>query len=164
MLADEPIAYFITWTVYGTHLQGDQRGWRRWREGIQAPRRSLAKWRRERLKHDVLLSSPKQRSAVERTCECHCEHRGWDLWELNARTTHVHTVVTAVECAGNLVRDQLKANATRTLREAWPQFRDRPVWTVGGDWSCINSEDDLIQVCAYVREAQDRKGDELTGR
>ena len=53
-------------------------------------------------------------------------------------------------------RDQLKANCTRVLRERWPQFVDRPVWTTGGDWQCINSEDELEQVIVYVSEAQDR--------
>jgi hypothetical protein len=40
MNSDDPIAYFITWTVYGTHLQGDERGWRRRRKGISC--RNLA--------------------------------------------------------------------------------------------------------------------------
>ena len=44
----------------------------------------------------------------------------------------------------------------RGLREHWAVFRDRPAWTVGGDWECVNSEDDLETVCAYVRDAQDR--------
>ena len=28
---DEPLAYFITWTTYGTWLPGDSRGW--WQRG-----------------------------------------------------------------------------------------------------------------------------------
>jgi hypothetical protein len=50
----------------------------------------------------------------------------------------------------------LAAGRTRGLREPWAVFRDRRVWTVGGDWECVNSEDDLETVCLYVREAQDR--------
>jgi hypothetical protein len=50
----------------------------------------------------------------------------------------------------------LKANSTRGLRERWNQFCDRTVWTVGGDWECLNAEKDLETVCLYVREAQDR--------
>jgi hypothetical protein len=78
------------------------------------------------------------------------------MWAINGRSTHVHAVVTAARYSGKTVRDQLKANGTRGLRERWPQFRDRPVWTVGGDWVCINTEDDLEAACLYVREAQDR--------
>jgi len=156
MIADDPIAFFITWTVYGSRLQGDVRGWRRRRHGDQEPQPRLAEWRRERLKHEVMLLSPEQRVVVECECQRHCDYRGWHLWAANARSTHVHIVVTAAGYSGKTVRDQLKANGTRGLRERWPQFRDRAVWTVGGDWVCINHEDDLESICLHVREAQDR--------
>jgi REP element-mobilizing transposase RayT len=156
MNPDDPIAFFITWTVYGTHLQGDERGWKRRRKGEQRPQPRLAEWRRERLKHDVILLSDEHRTVVERECQKHCDHRGWRLWEVNARTNHVHVVVTAAGYPGKTVRDQLKANCTRGLREQWDVFNNRPVWTVGGDWECINNEDDFETVCLYVRDAQDR--------
>lgn len=159
MIVDEPLAFFITWTVYGSHLQGDEHGWRRRWHGEQRPQPQLAQWRWERLKHEVITLSPEQRGVVERECQRHCEHRSWHLWVVNARSTHVHAVVTASGCSGKTVRDQLKANGTRGLRERWTQFGDRPVWTVGGDWACINAEDDLEQVCVYVREVQDRPND-----
>ena len=154
MTADEPIAFFITWTVYGTYLQGDIRGWRRRRRGVQPPQPRLAEWRRARLRHNVVLLSPSQRLVVEQECRRHCNHRAWRLWAVNARTNHVHIVVTAPGYNGRTVRDQLKANCTRGLREQWPAFRDRPTWTLGGDWECINSEDDLEDVCRYVVEGQ----------
>jgi REP element-mobilizing transposase RayT len=153
---DEPFAFFITWTVYGTFLQGDDRGWRRRRKGQQLPQPKLAQWRRERLKHPVEPLADKQQSIVEQEIERHCEKRGWKLWAKSARTHHVHVVVTAPGYAGDTVRDQLKANATRGLREHWDSFRDRPVWTALGDWKCINSEDDLDTVVVYVNDAQDR--------
>ncbi len=153
---DDPLAFFITWTVYGSHLQGDDSGWRRRRNGYQPPQLRLADWRRRRLKYDLMLLSPDERRVVEAECERHCRHRRWHLWAVNARASHVHVVVTADGYSGKTVRDQLKANCTRGLRERWNQFRDRTVWTVGGDWRCINSEDDLETVCLYVRDAQDR--------
>jgi REP element-mobilizing transposase RayT len=155
MILNEPLAFFITWTVYGSHLQGDERGWRQRRRGDQPPQPRLSEWRRERLKHEVIMLSPDQRAVVERECRRHCDHRGWHVWAINARSTHVHVVVTAAEFAGKTVRDQLKANGTRGLRDEWAELCDRPVWTVGGDWQCINTEDDLEQVCLYVRDAQD---------
>jgi hypothetical protein len=62
------------------------------------------------------------------------------------------------------VRDQLKANGTRGLREQWPAFCDRPVWTFGGDWECVNGEDDLEAVILYVRDAQDGPRPSAGGR
>jgi hypothetical protein len=133
MAAGEPFAFFITWTIYGSHLQGDAPGWRRRRGGDLPPQPRLAGWRRERLKHDLMPLSAIQRTAVEHECLRHCEIRGWHRWAINARSTHVHVVVTAPEYSGKTVRDQLKANSTRALRERWTAYRDRPVWTVGGD-------------------------------
>ena len=156
MNSDDPIAFFITWTVYGTHLQGDERGWRRRRHGDQEPQPQLAQWHQERLTHPVILLTPEQRVIVGSESQRHCDHRGWRLWAVNARSNHVHAVVTALGYSGKVVRDQLKANCTRGLREQWTVFCDRPVWTVGGDWECINQEEDLATVCEYVLEAQDR--------
>jgi REP element-mobilizing transposase RayT len=156
MNADEPLSYFITWTVYGTFLQGDIRGWRKRSKGEQVPQPKLAEWRRERLKYSVQLLNHAQQAVVEQEIERHCEKRSWKLWTKSARTNHVHAIVTAMGYSGNKVRDQLKANATRGLREHWEQFRGRPVWTSLGDWECINTEHDLDSVILYVSETQDR--------
>ena len=126
MNSDDPIAFFITWTVYGTHLQGDERGWRERRHGDQEPQPRLAQWHRERLTHPVILLTPEQRVIVGSECQRHCDHRGWRLWAVNARSNHVHAVVTALGYSGKVVRDQLKANCTRGLREQWTVFCDRP--------------------------------------
>lgn len=154
---DEPLAYFITWTVYGTFLQGDERGWRKRRKGHQTPQPKLAQWNRERLTHEIRLLDKAQQGAVESEIEQLAMFRGWKVWAKNARTNHVHVVVTASGYSGKKVRDQFKANCTRVLRESWRQFIDRPAWTVGGDWQCVNDEDELEQVVVYVAEAQDRK-------
>ena len=152
----EPLAYFITWTVYGTFLQGDIRGWRRRRQGEQLPQPKLADWHHKRLNHSIQLLDNAQQTVVEQELERHCQIRGWKLWAKSARTNHVHAVVTAPGYAGDKARDQLKANATRGLREHWEEFRERPVWTALGDWECINTDDDLETVILYVNEAQDR--------
>jgi REP element-mobilizing transposase RayT len=157
MNLDDPLAYFITWTVYGTHLQGDEQGWIHRNEGHKAPQPNLVQWRKEKLKHPIILLNLEQRAAAEEECRRHCELRGWRVWALNARSNHCHIVVTSQKHSGAVVRDQLKANGTRRLREQWPIFQGRPVWTVGGDWKCINNEDDLETVCSYVLVAQDRK-------
>ena len=152
---DEPLAYFLTWTVYGTHFLGDPRGWRKGGMGELAPQPLLANWRAERLKHAVLLLDNAERNAVENEVQRLSAYRGWKCWAVAARTNHIHTVTTAPATSGAKVRDQFKANCTRVLRERSPQFADRPVWSVGGDWVCINREDDLETVILYVSEAQD---------
>jgi len=159
---DEPIAFFITWSVYGTHLQGTSNGWKKYGKGEMRPQPLLENWHRERLNHSIILLDQTQREVVSNAALHHCNHRNWRLWECNARTNHVHAVVTAIGQSGKVVRDQLKANCTRSLRERFAIFRERPVWTVGGDWRCINSESELHRVIEYARDAQDRKDRDIS--
>ena len=67
-------------------------------------------------------------------------------------------VVTAAGYAGDKVRDQLKANCTRGIREVDQQFADRPVWTTKGDVEFLETENDLALAIEYAGEAQDRMG------
>ena len=155
---DEPLAFFITWTVYGTFLQGDARGWRKWKVGMQIPKLHLAQWHADRLKHPVLLLNEFQRQIVKNEISRFCEWRCWKLWAHDARTNHVHVIVHAPGYKGSQVRDQIKANCTRVLRENSDEYKDRAVWTVGGDWQCLNDIDELNHAVLYVTVAQDRKG------
>ena len=153
---DDPLAWFITWTVYGTFLQGDQRWWRNKRKGSTPPQPLLEQWHRDRLNHDVVLLTDDLQTIVKKQVQRHCDHREWQLWACNPRINHVHVVVSTKGYTGKTVCDQLKANCTRGLRQKFPVFVDRPVWTVGGDWRNVNSEDDLQDVITYASEAQDR--------
>ncbi|QDT34822.1 hypothetical protein [Thalassoglobus polymorphus] len=153
---DDPLAFFITWTVYGTFLQGDERWWRS-RGGSRPPQPKLQQWHRDRLNHEIILLSDSQRELVASEIQRLSDFRGWKLWIANPRTNHVHVVVTAMNYSGKKVRDQMKANCTRGLREKYSEFVDRPVWSVNGDWKCINQEDDLEQAILYAGEAQARK-------
>lgn len=154
---DEPLAYFITWTSYGTHLQGESNGWWKHGEGPKQPESELAHWRSKKLVHSVISLNGEQRDHVTEEIRRLCNYRGWKLWACNVRSNHVHTVIHARGFLGSKVRDQLKANSTRVLRERWKECLGRPIWTEGGDWKCINEEDDLERVIQYVAEAQDRK-------
>ena len=152
-----PLAYFITWSVYGTHLQGHRKGWRKHGQPDSLAQPRLEAWHVSRLKHPILELDAEARHAVKTIVERHCLHRTWRLWGVNPRSNHVHVVVTAESYSGSSVRDQLKANATTALRNHHVAFLNRPVWAQGGDWDCINSEDALERAIHYVMEAQDLK-------
>jgi REP element-mobilizing transposase RayT len=157
----EPIAYFITWTSYGTWLPGDERGY--WRKGEWRPPNELFReMAASEMKETAFTLSPSDRKIVEKTIARHCEIRGWTLHTAKARTNHVHVVVTAPGYKPETVRDQLKAWCTRKLKPTNPG-RER-FWTEGGSRRCINHEDDLEAAIIYVNEAQDRKGPEIQAR
>jgi REP element-mobilizing transposase RayT len=154
--AGEPLAYFLRWTTYGTWLPGDDRGWRRKGEPeVQPANPFLVEMARSRMKEKEFTLSDEHQRLVKRTIQRHCELRRWTLHAVNARTNHIHVVVTAAGYRPETVRDQFKAWCTRALKEAGA-VRNR-FKTEGGRCDWINAEAGLESVATYVREAQDRK-------
>ena len=151
--AGEPIAYFITWTTYGTWLPGDERGW--WREGEHHAGNPLFReMAAAEMKEPAFSLPPGQRPVVEETITRHCEIRSWTMHAVAARWKHVHVVVTAPGYPPERVRDQFKAWCTRALKPRSPN-RQR-FWTEGGSCRFINHEEDLEAAIVYVKEGQDR--------
>jgi hypothetical protein len=120
------VAYFSTWTTYGTWLPGDDRGWfdggRGWREPDR--RREFAS--ALLMASDALILTPTQRRLVESVIAEHSAFRGWELHAVNCRTNHVHVVVSAGETPLSLPRTQYKAWSTRRLKELAQVAGDPP--------------------------------------
>ncbi|QDS88046.1 Transposase IS200 like protein [Rosistilla ulvae] len=154
---EEPLAYFVTWTCYGTWLPGDERGWHQWgKGGARPPCEPLQKFAKSQMKEPEFLLTVDNRQVVEATVEEHCKIRNWLLHEVSARSNHVHVIATASGYPPETVRDQLKAWCTRKLKASYPKREH--FWTEGASCRYINHEADLESAIAYVREAQDRKG------
>jgi REP element-mobilizing transposase RayT len=151
----DPITYFITWTTYGTWLPGDARGWRAWRRGPQEPSPHLNIWCRLQMSESAIVLTDSQRRSVEAGCLQHALVRQWVLHTVQARSNHVHLVVTA-DKPPKTVRDQFKANATRAIRESASPITQSHVWTRGGDCDVVDGDEELERVLQYVNEAQDR--------
>ena len=86
----EPLAYFLTWTTYGTWLPGDARGWVD--DRLRQPAPTLRQSAEATLSQSSVLLTKVQRSIVERTVREVCEHNGWQLWAVNCRSNHVHMI------------------------------------------------------------------------
>jgi hypothetical protein len=94
---DGPLAFFLTWTTYGTWLPGDERGWVAKPGQFREPDANLEQEDSRRMTQPAVTLDPKQRQLVERTIADHCQIRGWHLHVVNCLTNHVHVVVTAAE-------------------------------------------------------------------
>ena len=161
---DDPIAFFITWTCYGTWMPGDDRSWTKWHRGDQVPQPLLADWCRDQMSESAIVLDAEQRVIVEAAVREHCEKRHWTLHVVNCRTNHCHVVVSAPTYDGEQVRDQLKSCGKRRLkgrerrlgvieeclREHW--------WTRKGSVRCLFNDDSLAAATAYALEAQDAGG------
>jgi REP element-mobilizing transposase RayT len=148
----KPLAYLITWTTYGSWLPGDTRGWvEKGKAGIQEPDDPRQCAAQQQLLEAPVLLDGEQRGVVEATIRAHCEFRGWQIHAVNARSNHVHVVVTA-DVAPEAVMAQLKAWCSRRLNERGTP-RDH-WWTKHGGTKWINEEAYLQNAIGYVLERQ----------
>jgi len=178
----EPLAYFLTWSTYGTWLPGDERGWIEFGHGWQLPDAVRKLEAEASMTEDACRFDGGQRDVVERQIAETCKIRGWELHAVNCRSNHAHVVVTAAQ-APKIVRNQLKAWCTRRLKELEMkrrQSREDPRsrvglvsdastqarivsaglrehwWAERGSQRFINDSESLEAAILYVRDGQDK--------
>jgi REP element-mobilizing transposase RayT len=157
------LAYHITWTTYGTWLPGDSRGWiQSGTSGIQTPDEHRQRFAGLALAEEPVILAAHQRAIVQQTIADHCRIRNWTLHAVNARSNHVHVVVTANVDADEVMR-QFKAWCSRKLSddagltERVAARAGRRHWfTEGGDKEIIEDETYLDNAIRYVNEGQDQ--------
>ncbi len=153
----EPLAFFLTWTTYGSWLPGDDRGWSDDRGVLRAPSFRLAISAGHRLASSAVSLRLAQRELVVATITRHCQHRQWKLFAVACRSQHVHVVVSAPAYQPATVSQQLKTWAARALAaDATPARR---IWTRGCSRRRIYDERALQAVVQYVAECQDGPSD-----
>jgi hypothetical protein len=158
----EPLAFFLTWTTYGTWLPGDERGWTDKKMGKRGSEPRLVKYATGLLSEPPLTLSDSHRSIVFETIRDHCSIRKWVLHACNPRTNHVHVVVTAYGCHPKDVRVQFQSWCTRRLRESGLERKN--VWTENGSERYLNTESELEAAIIYTNESQDLKWKEYKNR
>ena len=155
-MTSEPLGFFLTWVTYGTWLPGDARGWVEYQHGWQLPDPILELESNALMTADACRLNEDQRLAVEAQLAETCQHRGWPLHAASCRTNHVHVVVSAARTRPKKIRSDLKAWATRCLKERFDSAREN-WWAERGSIRFLNSDSSLASAVAYVLEAQDRK-------
>ncbi len=174
----EPLAYFLTWSTYGTWLPGDERGWIQYGHGWQLPDAVRRLETEARMTEGACRFDGEQRDVVERQIAETCNLRGWVLHAVNCRSNHAHVVVSANQ-APKIVRNQLKAWCTRRLKELEVKRRlaedaSAPSpgvcegcireqgsirenwWAERGSQRFINDSQSLEAAILYVRDCQDQ--------
>ena len=156
----QPLGYLITIRTHGTWLHYDERGSmdRKHHHHYGAPKlkpnRAFEQQERSWLKHPPVTFSREQRLAVEEAIRKVCVERGYELHAVNARTNHVHTVVSA-SVKPELVMNAFKAYATRKLREMRLLPPEVKPWSRHGSNPYLWTEDELARAVDYVVNGQD---------
>ncbi|MGH9621680.1 MAG: transposase [Bryobacteraceae bacterium] len=156
------MAYLLTFSAYGTHLPGSEKGWvdaqhRMYGSPILAPNPTREAYWGEHLKETPWPLDAEARRIVLQTLRSVCHYREWTAHALHVRTTHVHAVVGGEATPERMLSDY-KAYATRALRDAFPQNRRRRYWTNhGGSTRYLWNEMSLRAAMEYVLNGQGEK-------
>jgi hypothetical protein len=157
----QPLAYFLTWTTYGTWLPGDARGWvsRRRRDGkvVEAPSAALESFARDLMTETPVILDLSMRGIADEGIRQACREFHWTIRALEVRSNHVHIVVTAGDAGPGKVMGVLKVRATQALNAlgAGPE-RDR-WWTKDGSKRILNSPASVAAAIRYVEEQNESR-------
>ncbi len=156
------LAYFITFSTYGTWLPGSAKGSVDDEHHVYGTPFVEGDAERERQAREAMTQSPYVMSERERTIVCQAlvelaRERGWDLLALHVRTNHVHLVVTAERDPDRLLSD-LKARASRNLTLAGFDDAKRRRWTRHGSTRHLFREE---EVEAKIRYTLDEQGERM---
>jgi REP element-mobilizing transposase RayT len=160
---DIPLAYLISFRSYGTWLHGDARGSTdRFHNRYRAPHiKPTPKWEelnKRSLKSDPVILNASQRASVKAAIQENCDKRGWTLHALNARTNHVHSVVSIGYLKPERALNAFKANATRHMRRDGNWNHEHSPWADKGSKRGLWSDRSVERAIDYVLNGQ---GDEL---
>ena len=156
---NQPLAYFLTWTTYGSWLHGDARGSvAPGANEVGTPTLRRDDYRREfevrRLSHAPVRITPAMRATLEKAIVETCDVRGWQLFAVNIRVQHVHAVVSAEGTEPERVLNSFKAWGTRYLRAEGLLPADSRLWTRHGSTRRLWTEDDVAAARSYVLDHQ----------
>ena len=150
-----PLAYFITFTCYGTWLHGDDRESVD-RHGHNVPGAPFVPaspgrhaYERSELAQPPYALDAARRRVVLATVKEVCAHRGWDLLAAHVRSNHVHVIVSGDAPPERMMND-LKAYASRRLNEAGCDPPGRARWTRHGSTVYLWTAAQLDEKVRYV--------------
>ncbi|MHC4865220.1 MAG: transposase [Planctomycetota bacterium] len=140
------IAYMITWTTYGTWLQGDERGFVK--KGITyPPNEPLAAANRRTLKKSPVTLTPTQRTIAHDAIVAKATQLNHILHALHVACNHIHLVIGFVGDPIGSVVSTYKNAAQVALRSTGLTGR---IWTKGFDKRYCFDQHALNQRIGYV--------------
>jgi REP element-mobilizing transposase RayT len=154
-----PLAYFITFSTYGTWLHGTEkeagsvgRKHNAYGEPFLSPDPERERDSARRMTDPPYLMSASARQVVRDSVVELCREKQWTLHALHARSNHVHVVVSADREPERLMSD-LKARASRELNRLHVDSQ-RKRWTRHGSTRCLFDEASVAAAVAYTLDEQ----------
>lgn len=146
------LGYMVTWTTYGSWLQGDKRGYVRKGEvlsGSEGLERANKKMRR----NGTVKLGKKEREIIRRAILAEGERIGERILAVSVGSKHVHVVIAADGKTISKVVSRLKCAA---YYEAQKDGAGRRLWTRGYDKRLCLDEQSLVARIRYVETHRGR--------
>ncbi len=145
------LAFMITWTTYGTWLQGDERQYVK--KGKTLPANdSLAKSNKESLAKAPVKLSKTQRKIVAEAILAKAERYSHKILALAVCSDHIHVLVGYTPFSIGRIVAHYKNAAQAALRECGISGR---VWTKGFDKRYCYDDESIERRIAYVNAHND---------
>ena len=152
------LAYLLTFSTYGTHLPGSEKGWvdaqhRLSGSPLRSHNPSRETYWRSRLKESPWTLESQARLLTLQAILSVCIHRKWIAHAVHVRSTHVHAVIWAEVKPERMLSD-FKAYATRALRSTVGMPQRSRYWTHHGSTRYLWNEISLKAAIEYVLNGQ----------
>ena len=157
-MPDDPLAYFITFSTYGTWLHGQAPGSvdrkhnqidMPWLEPDPQQRRA----KRDKMTQEPYLLDESRRAVVRDAIIEECRFRKWNLLALHVRSNHVHLVVAA-DREPELVMRSCKSQASKRLNDAGLDEPQRKRWTTHGSTKYLWTAEKVFASVDYTLHKQ----------
>jgi len=140
------LGYMVTWTTYGSWLQGDARGYVK--DGkILGENKGLEQANRKMLTGDRFKLKKEQREVARRAILLEAERIGEKILAISVCSNHIHVVIGKGGNSVDKVVNRFKSAAYYALRENGVEER---VWTRGYDKRFCFDENSLAERIKYV--------------
>ena len=147
------LGYMVTFTTYGTWLQGDERGWVK-KGSVYEGNTELHKVNEGHMKGKAVRLGKREKEIVQEAICKKAETSGEKILAISVWSNHVHIVQ---EYSGRPVEETVRIYKNTTSAALKRSGFEGKVWTRGFDKRFCFSEEDLRVRIDYVNEHGGRK-------
>ncbi len=141
------IGYMITWTTYGSWLQGDKRGYVKNGQVLE-PNEKLKSANQKQQKYQTVRLNSKQRQIVEKAILEEAKRINHKIFAITVCPNHVHIVASVSKESIEKAVHRYKYSATLTLRKFGTQGK---IWSKDFDKRFCFSDKELETKVRYVQ-------------
>ncbi|MFA5424163.1 MAG: transposase [Phycisphaerae bacterium] len=142
------LGYLLTWTTYGTWLQGNKKGYVK-NGVIFKPNTPLANTNKQKLKKDPVVLTPVQREIIETAIRIRAGEIGQKIYAVAVCSDHIHLVVDYTTKDLGLIVRHYKTASLKAMRD---KGFTGPLWTKGFDKRYCFDEKTLRSRISYVNK------------